>query len=533
MKILSGGTFGRTAVAGLLGLTAACSGLIAAVAALPAAMAEQGFVTAVKPYVVPVDPRYSIKALLSAGDRVPETSNPSRQYQMVGIPDGLGAHRNSDGTITFYMNHELVNTVESETVPGVEVNRGAIVSKYILASDGSVLSGERAYDTVYLENTLIGPAAETGNSTPGFGRLCSGTLVGPREGFSTHIYFPNEEATGAATFDGKGGLAVAVIDNAAYALPKLGRFAWENTVPMRTPNDKTVIIGMEDGPSTPDSQLWLYVGTRVRSPGSTILRSNGLDNGKLYVFVSDTPGMRSEVEFQSGTIEGHWVEIQNAENLTDVALEAAADAVGAFGFIRTEDGTFNKRSRADYYFVTTGSSFTAPGASAPANKLGRLYHLELSRGNPATQPSKLTVVYNADQVINAGGDIAISPDNIDTSRDFLMINEDGTTESRAVMTAKGRDGSVWRFEISDDAKINVASATRVASLNPPGRDGIAVLAGVWETSGVLDATRLFGNGTWLTDVQAHSPTTAPLPGTVEDGQLVLMRGPSDDDDEQR
>ncbi len=521
---LSVGKRGRAALP-LLGLTAA-------VAALPAAMAAQGFVTAVKPYVVPVDPAYSIKPLLSAGDRVPETSNPSREYQMVGIPDGLGAHRNSDGTITLYMNHELTNTTESETVPGVEKNRGAIVSKYILAADGSVLSGERAYDTVYMENTLIGPAAETGNSTPGFGRFCSGALVGPREGFSTHIYFPNEESTGATTFDGKGGLAVAVIDNAAYALPKLGRFPWENTVPMRTRNDKTVIIGMEDGPSTPDSQLWLYVGTRISSPGSTILRRNGLDNGKLHVFVSDTPGMISEVEFQSGTIEGHWVEIPNAETLTDVELEAAADAVGAFSFIRPEDGAFNKRSRADYYFVTTGSPHTAPGASAPANKLGRLYHLELSRASdPATQPSKLTVVYNADQVINAGGDIAISPDNIDTSRDFLMINEDGTSESRPVMTAKGRDGSVWRFEIGDDAKINVASATRVASLNPPGRDGIAVLAGVWETSGVLDATRLFGNGTWLTDVQAHSPTTAPLPGTVEDGQLVLMRGPSDDDND--
>ena len=28
-----------------------------------------------------------------------------------------------------------------------------------------------------------------------------------------------------------------------------------------------------------------------------------------------------------------------------------------------------------------------------------------------------------------------------------MINEDGTTESRAVMAAKGRDGSIWRFDL--------------------------------------------------------------------------------------
>ena len=30
-----------------------------------------------------------------------------QEYRMVGIPDGLGAHPNSDGTSTLFMNHEL------------------------------------------------------------------------------------------------------------------------------------------------------------------------------------------------------------------------------------------------------------------------------------------------------------------------------------------------------------------------------------------------------------------------------------------
>ena len=51
---------------------------------------------------------------------------------------------------------------------------------------------------------------------------------------------------------------------------------------------------------------------------------------------------------------------------------------------------------------------------------------------------------------------------------------------------------------------------------------MAVGPGVWETSGIIDSSGLFGNGSWLYDVQAHPPTTAPGPGTVEDGQLVLM-----------
>jgi hypothetical protein len=33
---------------------------------------------------------------------------------------------------------------------------------------------------------------------------------------------------------------------------------------------------------------------------------------------------------------------------------------------------------------------------------------------------------------------------------------------------------------------------------------------------------IWGPNTWLFDVQAHSPTAAPAPNTVEDGQLLMM-----------
>jgi hypothetical protein len=101
--------------------------------------------------------------------------------------------------------------------------------------------------------------------------------------------------------------------------------------------------------------------------------------------------------------------------------------------------------------------------------------------------------YNADLVVAGGGDTALSPDNVDASGQDLMINEDGTTESRAVMVAKGRDGT-------------------------------AVEPGVWETSEIIDASALFGADTWLSDVQAHPPTTPPggPTVTVEYGQRLVM-----------
>ncbi len=146
-------------------------------------------------------------------------------------------------------------------------------------------------------------------------------------------------------------------------------------------------------------------------------------------------------------------------------------------------------------------------------------HLELNPGNPLTD-AKLTVLVNADQVVAAGGDTVLSPDNMDASADYLMVQEDGTSATRAVMAQKGRDGSIWRFPITN---ISAATGERVAQLNPAGRDGVPVGPGVWETSGIIDASSLFGDNTWIFDVQAHRPTNPPNPATqVEDGQLLIM-----------
>ena len=149
------------------------------------------------------------------------------------------------------MNREFPAATLSEPVVGGPKNRGAIVSRWIVDADGDVLTGERAYDRIFNENKLVGPAPVVGNSTRPFSRFCSGSLAGPPDGFDRWIYFTDEEeGTPANTFDGKGGLAVAIADNALYTLPKLGRFAWENSLVQPNQSTRTVIMGMEDGPSS-------------------------------------------------------------------------------------------------------------------------------------------------------------------------------------------------------------------------------------------------------------------------------------------
>lgn len=505
--------------------TALVSALVVSAALAAAALAT----TSIKPYAVPIGSEYTVTPLFSVDDKVPLLGGgPGQQYRMVGIPDGLGARPNGDGTSTLFMNHELNFSSQSEPVVGGPTNRGAIVSRWILDSDGDPVAGRRAYDTIFAEDTFLGPAPVVGNEAQmprQFARFCSGNLAGSAEGFDRPIYLTNEEELSPNTFDGQGGLSVAIYDGQLHTLPDLGRASKENSIVQRGTGNRTVIFPTEDGPAQLENQLYMYVGKKDRSSGATVLERNGLVDGKLYVFGSLDLTRNSERTFTSGSVMGEWVEIPNAEQLSDNGLEAAADARNAMTFVRPEDSAFNPNNNNELFFNTTGSS---SGADDGVNELGRLYSLQLHAGN-VLKPAKLTIAYNADTVVGSGSDIAISPDNIDASDRFLMINEDGTTESRAVMTSKDRDGSIWRFDLTGGPGgigVDVSTATRVAELDPPGRDGTPVGAGVWETSGIIRADSMFGPDTWLSDVQAHPPTTAPgAPNTtVEDGQLFLMRG---------
>jgi hypothetical protein len=278
-----------------------------------------------------------------------------------------------------------------------------------------VISGAPAYSKVFQDDTLVGDIQTSLNPTVrAFGRFCSGSLAGKESGFDRPIYFANEESTGpTGSFDARGSQSVAIFDNngvgEAHALSFLGFFPWENTLVMPRRDGLTVVMGMEDGPASTDNQLYMYVGRKSRGANATVLERNGLVNGKLYAWRSTNLAMNSEATFvaQGTSITGQWVEIPNANTLSDAQLEAAADNLPggpAFGFVRTEDGTFDKRTPTrDYYFVTTGSG--------GPNQLGRMYQLTWSDPANPTGPTTLKMIYNADTVASGGvaEDTAFSP----------------------------------------------------------------------------------------------------------------------------
>jgi hypothetical protein len=515
--------------------------ILAAVAALGAVAAASaiakphhtgsGFKTSTKPYLAGVaGTGFATEPLLTAGDTVPVTDSTGERYQMVGIPDGLGSVNERAGVTRVFMNHELNKDVPSHPYADRAARqRGAFVSEYRLARDGSVLSGRRAFDTAFQDDTLVGPAADSTNTTPSFSRFCSAFMAGRHTGFDRPIYLTGEESNAPATFSPNGPQTVAVFDREIHALHDFGYFPRENTVVAPGTGRRTVAFALEDGPQTPDSQLYMYVGRK--QPSGTALQRNGLVGGDLWVFVSNDPTRNTEATFNNGTLPGHWVKLPDAVSEAD--QEAKADAAGAFGFVRIEDGMFG-RSKKQFHFVTTGES-----TDQTINRLGANYRLRFDPNkDPEDQNPRLSVIVNSDQVDAANQDGPFSPDNITTRGSLEAIQEDGTSASRPEMGNRGRDGSVWLVDglFTSNTPTSFPSRLRIAELtgSTGGKiDPTPRFPGIWESSGIINFPsrgheRGHGGGlSFLLDVQAHSST--PPNGaaeTVEDGQLLLLRGSS-------
>ena len=109
------------------------------------------------------------KSILTVGDS-------AAGYRMVGIPDGLGAFDNGDGTFTVLMNHELGATAGAVRDHGA---KGAFVSKWTIDKDSLEVAPGRRPDQAdrHLEHQRPAPTTPPERASPR--PLCSADL--PRE----------------------------------------------------------------------------------------------------------------------------------------------------------------------------------------------------------------------------------------------------------------------------------------------------------------------------------------------------------------
>ncbi|MBC7894937.1 MAG: hypothetical protein H7066_05970, partial [Cytophagaceae bacterium] len=374
----------------------------------------QGPSSSATPYVVPVHAGVTTTSILTVGDSVTKKNKANEHYRMVGIPDGLGAFDNGDGTITVLMNHELAATVGVVRAHGA---KGAFVSKWeVRKSDLKVLNGEDLIQTVMLWDAAAGRFVATAGAA--LQHFCSADLPARSAffnsktglGFSEGRIFMNGE-------EGAGGRAFAHIvqgrhHGTTFELPSLGRMAWENAVASPYEQDKTVVAGSDD---TGPGRIAVYVGMK-RDHGIPI-EAAGLHGGALYaVSVSGVALENRDTGIASGT----------------PFRLVPSTAPGITLFQRPEDLAWDTVDAKRLYFVTTDRIDTIKDGTGTQMGRSRLWRLNFaSIENP-----------------EAGGTIDMLLDGSEAGNMFDNITVDGAGHV-VLQEDPGNDphnAKIWKFD---------------------------------------------------------------------------------------
>ncbi|MCY7339492.1 MAG: PhoX family protein [Sphingomonas bacterium] len=303
--------------------------------------------TSTSPYLLASEPNVRFTSIVTVGDALPGGG------VFGGIPDGLGAFDNGDGTITVLVNHELresAGIVRDHGAIGAYVDR-LVIDKTTLA----IVSSDDLIQSVQLWNDATD--SYFSSSTNVFNRLCSSDLpevsafynAASNLGTQTRIYLTGEESGS----EGRGFATIVTGANAgtAFELPSLGNLSYENAVANPFAQDKTIVAVTDDGLN---GQVYLYIGQK-QATGSEIAKA-GLTNGDLYgIKVS---GVIDEV---NGAPANGTFTLQemgaggDVSNLTGAQLDAESEAEGVTSFLRPEDSAWDPQHPNVLYFVTTNS----------------------------------------------------------------------------------------------------------------------------------------------------------------------------------
>jgi hypothetical protein len=426
-------------------------------------------------------------------------------YRMAGIPDGLGAFDNGNGTFTVLMNHEIASNLGVVRAHGA---KGAFVSKWVVdASTLAVLQGEDLIKRVFRFNGTQWAQIPVGDPALALGRLCSADLPAPSalfdaaSGLGTHerIFMDGEEV-------GDEGRAFGTVvtgpdAGSAYNLGALGRFSWENSLAKPDAGVATVVAGLDD--STP-GQVYFYVGSK-KATGNEVEKA-GLTGGTLYALKID--GVTSENDgtvLPGGSARFSLVPLGDVTNLTGAQLQAVTVASGASNMNRPEDGSWDPSDGRNFYFNTT-ASFTG---------ISRIWKLRfddsanvlaggvagIGVASPPFDPAKP----NAEQ----GGPRMLDNMTVNTRGQVISLEDVG---NNAYL------GGVYQYDPSTGGLARIAE-------HDPARfavGGSAFITQDEESSGVIPAPFL-GSGKYLIDVQNHK--ASPDPELVEGGQLLVLQIP--------
>jgi hypothetical protein len=559
----------------------ACTALAAAitVSATSAALAgnKSGFKTT-KPSMLSVGDKagVQIEPLLTVGDVL------NSGFRFEAIPDGISVRTRGHGRADLLVNHETskvpfpYNTATPTADNGENDFDNAQVSRLTLNQHSAgVLNGR-----------FVIP------SRLGFQRFCSNYLATTKEDFSRSIFFTNEESPDYVfrqedswpppigdPAEEEAGVVVArdVRTGKNHPIYGMGRHNHENSVAIPGYGHPVVFSGDDTFTSGPlgtvsglppvvpsQSQLYSYI-----APSTDGLMA---DEGDLWAFVSDTPGVDNyyDVIPGSGTeVTGHFIkvpkDIATGKNPDGSVLKAAdkgfppppnninnwqtdlrsvdplgidgpqwvleywSDLNNVFQFVRVEDIAYDKRPGHGntVYIVDSGrgrrvdQSLDTPNFKSTN---GRVWKMVLDPDDPTKVTSLTVFVEGDDNPVKTLGEIH-QPDNIESTANGLLVTEDpgssqqfpvGSTDPAAT-TAR-----LWHVPIGNPAGAEVvATVNQSADGGPTDVDGRAPgNQGAWESTGIVDASKAFGPNMFLINIQAHTLWVEKAPGddNNSDGQ---------------
>jgi hypothetical protein len=323
------------------------------------------------------------------------------------------------------------------------------------------------------------------------------------------------------------------------------------------------------------------------------------DKGNLYAFVSDDPNVTDYYDFTPGSpqsVSGHFIKVPKkiATGLDSDGSELKAADIGfpapptsgwqtdlrnpsigidgpqwvleywsqlnnVFQFVRVEDIAYDKRPGMEHvvYVVDSGRGSSGQGAGVSTN--GRVWKMVLDSDNPKKVDSLSVFVEGDDNPVKTPTEIH-QPDNIETTQTGILVTEDPgssqqfTPAQQISDAARATTARLWYVPFSGAPEIvaRVDQSTDESTdptwpdVDPPDHEPFASGSfpispgnwGVWESSGIVDASTAFGPGAFLIDVQAHTFWVDSRPGDDnvapagpdftykrEGGQLLLIRIP--------
>lgn len=332
----------------------------------------------------------------------------------------------------------------------------ALVSKWtIRKSDLAVIAGEDLIKQIALWNR------DTNSYDPpakgvALANLCSATFDP-----ATRMFFDGEE-------NGEGRVFAHLLDGTSYELPRFGHAAWENAV-LHPAAVKTIVVALDD---TTGGYLYVYIGEK-RATGNAIERA-GLTNGSLYV-----------VRVTGGSFQ--LLNLGNVSGLGGGTQRALSASVGATQWERTEDGAWDPTHPNDFYFVTTATFETN----------SRLWRLRFDDLADPARGGRLDVMLDGTEGPKMMDNIVVR------ARGDVIIQEDPS----GPLVAR-----IWRYDpVLDTVEV-------IAQHDPKLFDGPGAISTSEESSGVIDASEILGDGWLLFDVQTHT--------AGQGGQLLAMHLPS-------